>query len=105
MLLYINVLTDSSPALALGVDLGNPEVMQRQPREPGETIINSINRGISYNIIGISLLLTVFTLVIFAHALTSTGNVAYAQTMALTASNIGTGQVSYDPQAIPGPLF
>jgi P-type Ca2+ transporter type 2C len=82
MLLYINVLTDSLPALALGVDPGDPKVMQRPPRKPGEPIIN---KNMFYNIILIGVLLTIATLAIFAHALISTGSIVYAQTMALTA--------------------
>lgn len=36
-LLWINLLTDSLPAIALGMDKGDPEVMKGKPRNPGES--------------------------------------------------------------------
>lgn len=38
-ILYLNVLTDVFPALALGVGLGSSDVMKRLPREPGEAVL------------------------------------------------------------------
>jgi len=38
-LLWINLVTDGPPALALGVDAGSPRVMDRSPRPPDEPII------------------------------------------------------------------
>lgn len=43
-LLWLNLLTDGAPALALGVETGDPNVMDRPPREPGEPIIDRIMR-------------------------------------------------------------
>jgi len=39
-LLWINMVTDSLPALALGVDPGSDRVMSRKPRDPKESILN-----------------------------------------------------------------
>ncbi len=39
-LLWINLVTDSFPALALGQEKGEPDVMQRPPRNPKEPILN-----------------------------------------------------------------
>ncbi len=39
-LLWINLLTDGLPALALGVDPARPDIMRRPPRKKGEPIIN-----------------------------------------------------------------
>jgi Ca2+-transporting ATPase len=39
-LLWLNLLTDGAPALALGLEKGEPDVMQRPPRKPHEPIIN-----------------------------------------------------------------
>ena len=36
-LLWINLLTDTLPAVALGMDPGDPDVMQKQPRNPKES--------------------------------------------------------------------
>ncbi len=38
-ILFLNVLTDVFPALALGVNKGNPSVMHHPPREPGEAVL------------------------------------------------------------------
>lgn len=39
-LLWINLVTDSFPALALGQEKGEPDVMNRPPRDPKEPILN-----------------------------------------------------------------
>jgi Ca2+-transporting ATPase len=40
MILWINLVTDSAPALAVGVDPADPNVMKRPPRDPGEGVIS-----------------------------------------------------------------
>ena len=37
-ILWVNLITDSLPGLALGVDTGDPEVMQQPPRNPKESL-------------------------------------------------------------------
>ncbi len=39
-LLWLNLITDGAPALALGVEKGDPDTMERPPRPPDEPIIN-----------------------------------------------------------------
>jgi P-type Ca2+ transporter type 2C len=39
-LLWLNLVTDGAPALALGLEKGDPDVMQRPPRNPAEPIID-----------------------------------------------------------------
>jgi Ca2+-transporting ATPase len=43
-LLWLNLVTDGAPALALGVEKGDPDIMQRKPRPPDEPIINKSMR-------------------------------------------------------------
>jgi len=39
-ILWLNLATDGAPALALGVERGEPDIMGNPPRPPGEPIIN-----------------------------------------------------------------
>jgi P-type Ca2+ transporter type 2C len=39
-LLWLNLVTDGAPALALGLEEGDPDVMRRPPRDPDEPIID-----------------------------------------------------------------
>jgi Ca2+-transporting ATPase len=46
-LLWLNLLTDGAPALALAMEKGDPDIMQRKPRPTNEPIINkSMSSGI-----------------------------------------------------------
>jgi Ca2+-transporting ATPase len=37
-ILWVNLITDSLPGLALGVDSGDPDIMKRAPRDPKESL-------------------------------------------------------------------
>nr|WP_300003364.1 calcium-translocating P-type ATPase, SERCA-type [Tissierella sp.] len=39
-LLWLNLVTDSFPALALGMEKGDPDVMEKKPRNPNEPLLN-----------------------------------------------------------------
>jgi Ca2+-transporting ATPase len=41
-LLWLNLLTDGAPALALGLEKGDPDIMERPPRPVREPIINRL---------------------------------------------------------------
>lgn len=41
-LLWLNLITDGAPALALGTEKGDPDIMQQNPRPPKEPIINRL---------------------------------------------------------------
>jgi Ca2+-transporting ATPase len=43
-LLWLNLLTDGAPALALALEKGDPDIMHRPPRSPDEPIINRTMR-------------------------------------------------------------
>jgi Ca2+-transporting ATPase len=43
-LLWLNLITDGAPALALGVEKGDPDTMEQKPRPPKEPIINRLMR-------------------------------------------------------------
>jgi Ca2+-transporting ATPase len=39
-ILWINLVTDGLPAIALGVDPGDPDLMERKPRKPNESVFS-----------------------------------------------------------------
>ncbi|MCL4811232.1 MAG: cation-translocating P-type ATPase, partial [Vicinamibacteraceae bacterium] len=84
--LWINLVTDGAPALALGVDPADPDVMSRPPRPPGEGVITgAMWRGIFF----VGAVMAAGTLLVFDASLPGgviegTGSLRYAQTMAFT---------------------
>jgi Ca2+-transporting ATPase len=54
-LLWLNLITDGAPALALGTEKGDPDIMNQAPRPPTEPIINrSMMVGIAMQTIAIT---------------------------------------------------
>ncbi len=54
-LLWLNLLTDGAPALALGLEKGDPDIMDQPPRPPREPVVNrSMLRGIVVQTIAIT---------------------------------------------------
>ncbi|MDO4788370.1 MAG: cation-translocating P-type ATPase [Johnsonella sp.] len=45
-LLWLNLVTDSFPAMALGVEKGHEDIMRKKPRDPKEAILNKESWGI-----------------------------------------------------------
>lgn len=81
MILFINLLTDSLPALALGVDPGDKKVMRQAPRNPDGRIIS---KNMVMNITLIGSLVALATLYTFHHSLEQGLVLAHAQSVALT---------------------
>lgn len=55
-LLWLNLVTDSFPALALGVEKGDPDIMTQKPRDPKEPILNKeMIIGIAFQSIAIAI--------------------------------------------------
>ncbi len=80
-LLWINLLTDSFPALALGLEKGEESLMKVRPRKPHESIITpSMQRGIAVQ----SVALAVAALLALLWGLGSGRGMSYARTVTLT---------------------
>ena len=79
-ILWINLVTDGLPALALSVDPSEPDIMERQPRKPKEGIISKF-MAVRMLITGFVMMLS--TLIIFK-LYSPKSNLIYAQTMAFT---------------------
>ena len=79
-LLLLNLVTDGAPALALGLEKGEPDIMRRPPRPTAEPVIN---RDMRLSIIIIAIADTVAVLLSFTWALSRfPGNLVAAQTVA-----------------------
>lgn len=61
-LLWINLLTDSMPAVALGMDPGDPDVMREKPRDPNESFFAGIA---GWRVLGGGFLIGVLTIFAF----------------------------------------
>jgi Ca2+-transporting ATPase len=85
-ILWINLVTDGAPALALGVDPAEEGLMEKPPRPPGEGVITArMWRGIFL----VGAVIAASTLLVFDASLPGgliegSGTLPYAQTMAFT---------------------
>jgi len=85
-LLILNLITDGAPALALGLEKGDPDIMKRPPRPPEEPIVN---REMLLGIIVQSIAITAATLGAFWIGLRwFPDNLRIAQTMAFATLSI-----------------
>jgi Ca2+-transporting ATPase len=86
MILWVNLLTDSGPALALGMDAADPHVMRRPPRDPRS---RAVSPAMWRDIFGRGSVMAVATLLAMDAALPGglvpgSGSLAEARTVAFT---------------------
>ena len=79
-LLWLNLVTDGAPALALGTEKGDPDIMDQQPRPAKEPIINKL---MLTGVIVQTIAITLTTLIAFAIGLKQP-DPRYAETLAFT---------------------
>ncbi len=77
-LLFINLLTDSLPAIAIGLETHHERIMDEKPRQARESMIN---KAFAVHIFGEGLLIAICTMAAFYIGMT-TGNTMTASTMA-----------------------
>jgi P-type Ca2+ transporter type 2C len=78
-LLWLNLVTDGAPALALATEKGDPDIMVQKPRPPKEPIINRyMRRGIAVQTVAI----TAATLGAFWIGRSTGEHIEFAETMA-----------------------
>ena len=78
-LLWLNLVTDGAPALALATEKGDPDIMIQKPRPPKEPIIN---RQMLIGIVVQTIAITVATLTAFMLGRSTGTHVEFAETMA-----------------------
>jgi Ca2+-transporting ATPase len=81
MILWMNLVTDGLPALALGVDPKTDDVMSRPPRGRDAPIIDGRMAG---SVLSTGVLMTVTGLALFFTSLQATGELVVAQTLLFT---------------------
>lgn len=81
-ILWMNLVTDGLPAIALGVDPGDADIMERPPRDPNESIFA---RNLHLKIIMTGAVISLCTLAVFVYALWQNPNdLVKARTLAFT---------------------
>jgi len=85
-ILWINLVTDSGPALALGLEPDDPTLMDQPPRDPRSRVID---RAMWFDIVYVGVVMAAGTLLVADWALPGgliegDGSLAYAQTMTFT---------------------
>lgn len=81
-ILWVNLVTDGLPAMALGLDQPESDVMKRPPRNPREGIFA---RGLGFKIVSRGILIGAVTLLAFVLAYDNNpDNLIYGQTIAFT---------------------
>lgn len=82
-LLFINLLTDSLPAIAIGMEPARKDLLRQRPRDPKEPILN---RSLLGQIGGQGLLIAVFTMLAYYIGIRTDS--ALAQTMAFSTLSL-----------------
>lgn len=85
-LLWINLVTDSLPALALGVEPPEQDIMHRKPRRRQESLFSG---GIGVQAVWQGAMFAVLTLIAFFIGYKVWGNLALGETMAFAALALG----------------
>lgn len=81
-ILWVNLVTDGLPAMALGLDKAEENAMKQPPRNPKEGVFS---RGLGFKIISRGILIGLVTLIAFMVTYQNTPeNLVYAQTVAFT---------------------
>ncbi len=103
-ILWMNLVTDGLPAIALGVDPGDPDLMERKPRKPNESIFS---RDVKVYLGGMSVLMTVLLLVAFFSHLpwTSEFHLLEARTQLLTAMIVMELVIALCMRSLRHPLY
>jgi Ca2+-transporting ATPase len=102
-LLWLNLVTDGAPALALGTEKGDPDSMSQPPRPPSEPIINRIMRiGMVVQTITITCVsLAAYLIGLHVHP----EHPEFAETMAFVTLSLAELPVAYTARSERYPLI
>ncbi|CAG0929375.1 H+-transporting ATPase [Thermoflexales bacterium] len=99
-LLWLNLLTDGAPALALATEKGDPDIMQQQPRPKREPIINRLM------ILRIAVMTVALTAVVLtAYQIGLRTSLPLAETMAFVTLALSELPIAYTSRSERYPLY
>jgi Ca2+-transporting ATPase len=102
-LLWLNLVTDGAPALALGTEKAEPGIMEQPPRSPDEPIIN---RFMQFGIAVQTIAITAVTMIAYIMGINTHPDMpAYAETMAFTTLSLSELARAYTARSERVPLF
>ncbi|SFU57096.1 calcium-translocating P-type ATPase, SERCA-type [Alicyclobacillus macrosporangiidus] len=102
-ILWVNLVTDGLPAIALGVDPAEKDIMSRPPRGVNEGVFA---RGLSVKILSRGILIGAVTLAVFIWALqTHPDDLAKAQTMAYATLTMSQFILVFDCRSAEGGIW
>ncbi len=99
-LLWLNLLTDGAPALALAAEKGDPDIMQQKPRPKSEPIIN---RLMTIRIAVMTVALT--SVVLAAYQIGLRTSIALAETMSFVTLALAELPIAYTSRSERYALF
>ena len=97
-ILWVNLVTDGLPAIALGFEPGEEDVMRRKPRARDESILAG---GTGKFILRIGVLIAILTLVSYVWGYTSLAMQPFSETLGLEYLLVSDLQQIVDPSLIP----
>ncbi|WP_407655258.1 calcium-translocating P-type ATPase, SERCA-type [Alicyclobacillus dauci] len=101
-ILWVNLVTDGLPAIALGIDPPENDIMKRQPRNVREGIFA---KGMSTKILSRGILIGLVTLAVFIWSLRTNGTLAHAQTMAYATLTMAQLILVFDCRSLEGGIM
>jgi Ca2+-transporting ATPase len=99
-LLWLNLITDGAPALALGTEKGDPDIMDQKPRPAKEPIIN---KSMLVGVVAQTIAIAGVTLFAFFKGITH--NIHYAETMAFATLSLSELLRAFTARSERYPIF
>jgi Ca2+-transporting ATPase len=102
-LLWLNLISDGAPALALGTEKGDPDIMEQPPRPPSEPIINRFMRiGMGVQFIAITaVVLAAYLIGLYVHP----QQPEFAETMAFVTLSLSELPLAFSARSERYPLI
>lgn len=103
-LLFINLITDCLPALSLGMEKPENDIMQRAPRDPKESVFA---RGLGFGVVYQGILVAALTLISYSlgYYVIDQGNGVLATTMAFVTLSMAEVFHSFNMRSLKGSIF